>query len=106
MMQEARAAAGTQRTAPEPLELTAAEMLYLSTLAGAEALDVAGETGNFVTGRSADFVYLRAPGDGPLADALARASSIEDTLAIWFTRGEADCIREVRVAGDIVFASP
>ena len=51
---------------------TPAHLLYLATLAGAEALALGEETGDFRAGKAADFVYLRPPADSPLAAVLER----------------------------------
>ncbi len=47
-------------------------MLYLATRAGAEALDIENETGDFTPGKAADFVYLRPPEDSVLDGVLRR----------------------------------
>jgi guanine deaminase len=61
MLKEALQAYLLQRIGPDPMTLTAAQMLYLSTRAGAEAMNLADQIGDFTPGKSADFVYLRAP---------------------------------------------
>ncbi len=48
-----------QRLAPEPMVLSPAQMLFLATRAGAEALSVENETGDFTPGKAADLVYLK-----------------------------------------------
>ncbi len=45
--------------------------------AGAEALGLGEETGDFRAGKSADFVYLRPPADSPLAAVLEREQDPE-----------------------------
>jgi len=92
-----------QRIAPDGMLLDAGHLLYLATLAGAEALGLSGETGDFRTGKFADFVYLRPPADSPLAAVLERAQSPERVLAAIFTLAGAESVREVRVEGSIVF---
>ena len=96
-----------QRLAPDPMALDAARLLYLATHAGAEALGLQTEIGDFKTGKSADFVYLRPPAGGALEAAVRHAKLAEHALAALFTLAGAESVREVRVEGDIVFsASP
>jgi len=91
-----------QRIAPDGMLLDAGHLLYLATLAGAEALGLGSETGDFRAGKSADFVYLRPPAESPLAAVLEGEQSPERTLAAIFTLAGAESVREVRVAGSIV----
>jgi guanine deaminase len=93
MLKEALQAYLLQRVAPDPVTLSPAQMLYLATAAGAEALNMADTTGDFRPGKSADFVYLRAPkGAG---DRRFRLSEI-------FTLADAGWIQEVYVDGDLI----
>jgi len=94
-----------QRIAPDGMLLDAAHLLYLATLAGAEALGLSDETGDFRTGKSADFVYLQPPADSPLAAVLEREPSPEQVLAAIFTLAGAESVREVRVEGSVVYRS-
>jgi guanine deaminase len=92
-----------QRLAPDPMALDAPRLLYMSTRAGAEALGLETEIGDFLPGKAADFVYLR-PADGSVLDAAVRhADSPEQALSSLFVLAGAETVREVRVAGDIVF---
>jgi len=83
--------------------LDAARLLYLSTLAGAEALGLADEIGNLCPGKAADFVYLRPPVDSVLDLVLQHAPGPEEALAALFTLGGAESVREVRVDGSIIY---
>ncbi|HLI86097.1 MAG TPA: guanine deaminase [Bryobacteraceae bacterium] len=103
MMKEALAAYLVQRLAPEPIVLAPATMLYLATRAGAEALGMEHETGDFSPGKSADFVVLAPPADGVLAARLKRAGTPGQVLAALFTLAGAESVREVRVEGQVVF---
>jgi guanine deaminase len=94
-----------QRVAPDGMLLDAGHLLYLATLAGAEALGLSDETGDFRTGKSADFVYLRPPADSPLAAVLEREQTPERVLAAIFTLAGAESVSEVRVEGSIVYRS-
>jgi guanine deaminase len=105
MLKEGLQAYLLQRIAPDGMLLDAGHLLYLATLAGAEALSLGEETGDFRPGKSADFVYLRPPAGSPLAAVLEREQSPEQMLAAIFTLAGAESVREVRVAGSIVFRS-
>jgi guanine deaminase len=95
----------TQRLMPDGLPLDAASLLYLCTRAGAEALGLEEELGDFTAGKAADFVYLR-PGAGTVLEAVVRhADSPEQALASLFTMAGAESVQEVRVAGECVFTA-
>jgi len=94
-----------QRVAHEPISLTSGQLLYMATRAGAEALGMEGETGDFQTGKAADFLYLRPPEDSTLAAVLKSADDPERILAAIFTLAGAESVREVHIAGDLVFGS-
>jgi guanine deaminase len=85
MLKEALQAHLLQRVAADPVNVTPAQMLYLATRAGAEALGMSDRIGDFEVGKCADFVVLRGNG----------------TLASFFTPGS--FISEVRVENDIVY---
>lgn len=93
----------TQRLAPGGRMLTAAELLYLGTNAGAEALSLGGTAGDFTAGKAADFVYLRPPERSPLAAVMRNAPSQERMLAAILTLAGAESVRETWVGGDCVF---
>ena len=61
MMKESLQAYLQQRVGPDPVTLSPAQMLWLATGAGAKALGIEGETGDFTAGKAADLVYIRAP---------------------------------------------
>jgi guanine deaminase len=94
-----------QRIAPDGMLLDASHLLYLATRAGAEALGLSHETGDFLPGKSADFVYLRPPAHSPLAAVLEREQTPARMLAAIFTLAGAESVREVRVEGSIVYRS-
>ena len=102
MLKEALQAYLLQRIAPDGALLDAGQMLYLATRAGAEALDLDHEIGDFQPGKAADIVYIKPPADAPLAAVLERAETPEQALAAIFTLAGAESIREVRVEGAIV----
>jgi len=103
MMKEALAAYLMQRVAPAPMILSSAAMLYLATRAGAEALGMDEETGDFAAGKSADFVVIDPQAGGVLRERLKRTQPPDQVLAALFTLGGAESIGEVRVGGDVVF---
>lgn len=102
LMKEALDAYLFQRVAPDPLTLTPADLLYLSTRAGAEALGLDAEIGDFAPGKAADLVYLSPPAGSVLAQVLAGSADLTHTLAALFTLAGAESVREVRVDGAVV----
>ena len=105
MLKEALQAYLLQRIAPGGLMLSPAHLLYLATRAGAEALDLGTEIGDFGRGKSADLVYLRPPIDSPLAAVVEDEEDPERVLAALFTLAGAESVCEVRVAGTVVWPS-
>jgi guanine deaminase len=102
MLKEALQCYLLQRLMPEGVALGPAHLLYLATRAGAEALGMEAETGDFAPGKSADFVCLRPPEGSVLAAALSQAETPERLLSILFTLGGAESVCEVRVRGRVV----
>ncbi|MBZ5578844.1 MAG: guanine deaminase [Acidobacteriia bacterium] len=94
-----------QRTVPEGLSLDPAQLLYLATRAGAEALGLDAETGDFQPGKAADLVYLRPPAGSPLAGVMAQAEDPEQALAALLTLAGQESVAEVRVEGSVVYRS-
>lgn len=88
------------------VRLGPAELLWLSTAAGAAALGLADETGDFSAGKSADFVLVRPLPGSTLAAVLERSESVEEQLGAVFTLAREESIAEVRVAGEVVWARP
>jgi guanine deaminase len=103
MLKEGLQAYLTQRLAPEPETLSAAQLLYLATRAGADALGLEDQIGDFAPGKSADFVYLRPPETSPLAAVMRNAPSAERLLGAIFTLAGAECVQEASVEGKPVF---
>ena len=106
MLKEGLQAYLMQRLAPDPQALDAARLLYMATRAGAEALGLATEIGDFRPGKAADFVCLRPPAGSVLEAAVRHAGDPSQALAAIFTLAGAESVREVRVEGDIVFTTP
>ena len=105
MLKEGLQAYLMQRVAADGVMLDAARLLYLTTLAGADALGLAHEIGSLCPGKSADFVHLRPPGGSALETILQHAPAPEDALAAVFTMGGAESVREVRVEGSVVYSA-
>ena len=70
---------------------------------GPKRLGSGKKPATFAAGKSADFVYLRPPADSPLAAVLEREQSPEQVLSAIFTLAGAESVREVRVAGSVVY---
>jgi guanine deaminase len=102
MLKEGLQAHLMQRVAVDGMNLDPARLCYLVTRAGAEAVGLADEIGDFLPGKAADLVYIRPPADSPLADVLSRAQSLIESLAAIFTLAGPESVREVRVAGQAV----
>lgn len=103
MPKEALQAYLFQRVLPDGFVLGASHLLYLATRAGAEALGLAGEIGDFQIGKAADFVYLRPPEGSPLAAIVAQAASPERALSALFALAGQESVAEVRIAGSAVY---
>jgi guanine deaminase len=93
----------TQRLAPNPVTLSAAQLLYLVTGAGAGALGLEDQIGDFTPGKFADYVYLRPPETSPLMAVMRNAPSPERLLGAIFTLAGAETVREACVEGKPVF---
>ncbi len=106
LMKEALEAYLLQRVAPGGFNLTPAHLLYLATRAGAEALALEHETGDFQPGKAADFMYLRPPEGSPLAGVVEHTGEPERILAALFTLAGPESVREVRVEGAVVYGGP
>lgn len=103
MLKEGLQAYLLQRLRPEGgFDLGAAHLLYLATRAGAEALDLHGQVGDFSVGKSFDAVLLRPPAGSTLDTVLAHADSAERSLSALFGMGDAACVHQVWVGGDVV----
>jgi guanine deaminase len=102
ILKEALQAYALQRLAPDGMLLTPAHLLYLATRAGAQALQLEHETGDFTAGKSADYIYLRAPEGSPLEAVLERAESPDRILSALFTLAGSESIADVRVGGEKV----
>jgi guanine deaminase len=102
VLREALHAYLLQRVHPDGATLDAARLLYLATLAGATALGLEDEIGDFRAGKSADFVRFRPPPHSVLAEVLARAERPTEVLAALITLAGSESVADVRVAGAAV----
>jgi guanine deaminase len=105
MLNEALHSYLMQRVHPEGAPLSPAHLLYLATRAGAEALGLVDEIGDFTPGKSADFVVLRPPEGSPLDSAVKRAESPGGMLSALIAQAGGESVREVRVRGRLVAGS-
>lgn len=103
LLREALQAYLMQRVTPDGFLLDPAHLLYLATRAGAEALGLESEIGDFLPGKAADLVYIRPPANSPLAEVLANAESEDRILGALFAMADAESVRQVRVEGKIVY---
>ena len=93
-----------QRVAPESMVLSPGQMLYLATRAGAEALGMESEIGDFSIGKAADLVYFRPPAGSVLHTVLTHSEQEpERMLSALLTLANGDSVGEVRVEGDTVY---
>jgi guanine deaminase len=104
MLREGLHAYLMQRLSPDPEPLDASRLLYLATRAGAEALGLESEIGDFGVGKAADFVYVRPLAGSVLEAVLRHADAPEQALASLLTMAGAESVREVRVQGDVLYA--
>lgn len=86
--------------------LGAEHLLYLATRAGAEALGLERQVGDFSPGKAFDAAYLRPEAGGTLAAVLAHAPSAERALAALFTLGTQADVAGVWVGGQPVYRRP
>lgn len=103
MLKEGLQAYLMQRLAPDPQPLDAARLLYLATSAGAKALGMEADVGDFRPGKAADFVYLRPPAGSVLEAVVRHAENPGQALASLFTMAGPESVREVRIQGDTVW---
>ncbi len=105
MPKEALQASLLQRLTPDGFPLDPERLLYLATLAGAEALGLGHLTGNFAEGKAADFVYLQPPSGSPLALSLELAADPSRILGAIFTQAGPESIRQTRVDGEVIYCA-
>ena len=83
-------------------QLTAAHLLHLATTAGASALGMATEVGDFSVGKRFDAQWLCPAAGTDLDVSLAHANDAEEALSRAFALGSPADVRGVWVDGDLV----
>jgi len=84
------------------VRLSPAELLWLATRAGADALGLGDEAGDLTPGRDADMVLLRPPERSTLAATIARCDSGEQALGALITLAREDAVAATWVGGEPV----
>ncbi len=79
-----------------------AQLLYLATAAGANAIGLQDITGDLTPGKAADLVLLKPPPGSTLEAVLEEAPDWNAALGAIFTLAREECVAETRVAGDVV----
>ena len=85
--------------------LSPAHLLYLATLAGAEALGLGDRVGSFAPGKEADAVLVRPLEGSTLKAVLAESPSHEASLAAIFTLAREHSVAQVYVGGKAMLGS-
>jgi guanine deaminase len=98
LLKEGLAAYQMQMLRPDGLALTPAQLLWLATAAGAEALQLE-QCGSFLPGKAFDAVLLKAAAGSTLELRLQHAGSASEALGALITLAGQDSISEVYVEG-------
>ncbi|MEM8981927.1 MAG: guanine deaminase [Pseudomonadota bacterium] len=80
--------------------LDSLDALYLATLAGAKALSMDENIGNFAVGKEADFVVLNSTATPLIARRLARVNTLDDELFVHWILGDDRSVAATFVAGE------
>jgi guanine deaminase len=86
------------------LPLTSAHLLWLCTVAGADALGLSDEVGDLSVGKQFDAIWLLPEAGDPLAVGLGNAKSADDALSKVFALGTTSDVGGVWVGGDQIAA--
>jgi guanine deaminase len=85
------------------VRLSAPDLLYRATLAGAEALGLGSTCGSLEVGKDADFVVVTPGKKTILAERIAAAQTSEDRLFACITLGDDRIVDQTYVAGQLVY---
>jgi guanine deaminase len=88
----------------EGVALTSAHLLWLCTVAGAQALGLDQEVGDLSEGKQFDAIWLLPEAGDPLAVGLGNAKSADDALSKVFALGTTSDVGGVWVGGDQIAA--
>jgi len=86
-------------------ELLAQHLLFLATLAGAQALDKADDFGNLESGKWADFIVLQPELDPYLNARLSRCESLDEQLFVLLHQHQRSHVSATYIAGEQVHPS-
>lgn len=89
---------------PDGVPLNPARLLYLATKAGAEALELHDQIGDFTPGKAFDAVLIQPRVSSTLARTLELSPTLEAALGSIFTLGDEDSVAGVWVGGEDVLA--
>jgi len=84
-------------------KMSAFKGLYMSTLAGAKALDLEGTIGNFMHGCEADFIVFDNAPTPFLGFRLQQCKTIEERLFTQMMLGDDRCISETYIMGKCIY---
>jgi guanine deaminase len=100
LLKEGLEAYQMQMLQADGMKLSPAHLLYLATKAGAKALHLEDQIGDFTPGKQADFVVLKAPVGSTLERTLSQSPSLELSLGALFTLAREESVKNVFVAGE------
>jgi guanine deaminase len=103
LLKEGLEAYQMQMLQAEGVKLSPAHLLYLATKAGAKALHLEDQIGDFTPGKQADFVVLKAPKGSTLERTLQQSPSMDASLGALFTLAREESVKNVFVSGERVF---
>lgn len=83
--------------------VTPFQLFYEMTLGGATALSLDKQTGNFATGKEADFVVLDVNATDVLSNRVANAQSFEEVLFALLILGDDRCTVATHLMGEAVY---
>lgn len=100
LLKEGLEAYQMQMLQADGIKLSPAHLLYLATKAGAKALHLEDQIGDFGAGKHADFVVLKAPKGSTLERTLQGSPSMDASLGALFTLAREESVKNVFVSGE------